>query len=260
MSLAGQESKISVLGKNFFANEKANVQYEEAFRKAGLDLFQVDSDDTQSLIQQSPIREELIASLDQWARAISNLSPDQNSESRSASNLLNRLNIVSTTADRVDRNEWRKRVRHSLLHIARIALAAPVNDQSERHVTLLKELALSDEAGKQAPELVAWFGSILRDVGEQDAAITMLRNVQQDNPSSFWINFELGSSLLRNGDSNQAIEYMRAALAVRPDSLELLTIMITALEESGRLDESHQFRKVMNSANSSGATGPVGSL
>ena len=77
LSLAGQENKTSVLGKNFFANEKANVQYEEAFRKAGLDLFQGEADDTQSMIQQSPIREELIASLDQWARAISNLSPNQ---------------------------------------------------------------------------------------------------------------------------------------------------------------------------------------
>ena len=67
----------------------------------------------------------------------------------------------------------------------------------------------------------------------------------KNNPSSFWLNFELGKSLSELGESNQAVEYLRAALAVRPDSLEVVMSLCTALRESGRIDESHQVQEVM---------------
>ena len=210
-----------------------------------MDLFQGEADGTRLMIDQSPIREEIIASLDQWARAISHLSPDPNSESAAASNLLDRLEIISSTANGVDPNEWRKRVRVLLLSIAKDTLLAREDDEKKRHIANLKELAVSDTTLQQSPILIGWFGAVLREVGENGAALAMLRDIQRDNPSSFWLNLEMGSNLLRAGESSQAVEYLRAALAVRPDSLEAISQLCTALHEVGRLDESHQIRKRM---------------
>ena len=245
LGLAGYEKTTTIQGWNFFANETANLRYEEAFRKVGMDLFQGEADGTRLMIDQSPIREEIIASLDQWARAISHLSPDPNSESAAASNLLDRLEIISSTANGVDPNEWRKRVRVLLLSIAKDTLLAREDDEKKRHIANLKELAVSDTTLQQSPILIGWFGAVLREVGENGAALAMLRDIQRDNPSSFWLNLEMGSNLLRAGESSQAVEYLRAALAVRPDSLEAISQLCTALHEVGRLDESHQIRKRM---------------
>lgn len=59
-------------------------------------------------------------------------------------------------------------------------------------------------------------GLLLSKLGVDDIPVKILRIAQQQDPSDFWVNLELGSALHRTQRWGEATEYFRIAAALRP--------------------------------------------
>jgi tetratricopeptide (TPR) repeat protein/tRNA A-37 threonylcarbamoyl transferase component Bud32 len=191
----------------------AAEQYEEAFRGAGMDVLKHEVADLAARIDQSAIRESLIGALDNWARALKQGQQDQQ-------NL--RLKLLAI-ADASDPSPWRKQLRAAL---------------SAGDIDRLQQLASDEEAGRQSPELIAWIGAALREAERFDESIAVLQKGQEEHPGDFWLNFELSRSLAKQGEPFDGLEYLRAAMAVRPDSTNLRFALAHSLFKAERYDES----------------------
>lgn len=101
----------------------------------------------------------------------------------------------------------------------------------------LIELASKDDVQSPSLELIAWLGAALREADAREAAVDVLRAAQAQNPGDFWLNFELGKALVSE-NAIEATGFVRAALAVRPDSSGALWCLALILREAGQLDES----------------------
>jgi serine/threonine-protein kinase len=171
----------------------AAEQYQEVFRESGLDVLTLDVAQIAARIDNSAIRESLIGALDNWARALNSGKEDQQ-------NLRTKL---LAAADAADPSEWRKQLRAAL---------------SARDADMLQQLATDEQVDRQTPELISWLGAALRETERFDASIAMLRKAQEEYPSDFWLNYELGRNLELQGQLLEGLGYIRAARSIRPES------------------------------------------
>jgi serine/threonine protein kinase/tetratricopeptide (TPR) repeat protein len=169
--------------------EGAALRYTEAFRDYGLDLDLLEPDQVGARIEVSPIREQLVAALDDGL-----LAPSGSNRERLAAVLV-----------RADADPWRQRVRAALVEGNQKALRALVGEAN---------------ASGQPPSAAVLMGKGLHDLGEAGLAVEFLRRAQQEHPSDLWLNLVLGMYLfqLRPAQAGEAGGYLRAALALRPDS------------------------------------------
>src|SRR5205807_647933 len=131
-------------------------------------------------------------------------------------------------ARRADPNPWRDRARDPDLWGAPEAL-----------VRLVQEAP----AEQWSPEFLAALGIQLERRGGPSAAL--LRMAQQLHPDDFWLNLELGHALGKTKPA-QAEGYYRAALALRPGTPAVLSMLGTALAEEGRLEEAvEEFQRAL---------------
>ena len=139
---------------------------------------------------------------------------------------LTRRDVLLNVANEADTNEWRKSVRDVL--------------GNNYDIAELRQM-LADDAEKliASASLIAWLGAALRDEGELDTSIMVLRASQRHHPQDFWLNYELAASLRQNGDHAEAVEFARAALAVRPKNLEATVALAGALRNAGRNNDLH---------------------
>jgi tetratricopeptide (TPR) repeat protein len=81
----------------------------------------------------------------------------------------------------------------------------------------LRRLASTVDVRSQAPATMVNLAQALRT--EQPAvANSLLRKAQHAHPGDFWLTFELGVALMKEGDFEGALIYATAAVAIRPDS------------------------------------------
>ena len=146
------------------------------------------------LIQQSPIKNQLLAALDNWAL---NAAASKNPE-RSI-----RLLEVARLADP---DPWRDRVRDP---------AAWKN--GPRMIKLAEEIQSDRKLVTQlSPQMLFLVYNRLPEGKPEE---TWLRMAQALHPSDFWLNFELGVILARTKERVlEATGFYRAALAIRPNS------------------------------------------
>jgi tetratricopeptide (TPR) repeat protein len=156
------------------------------------------------------------------------MESDSTDAAASSPKRLTRRERLLAVADQVDKNEWRKKLRASL---------------KDHDIAALKELAESNESEAQSPELIAWLGAVLREAEELDASITVLKEAQPNHPGDFWLNNELATSLLYSGKATEAVEFARAALAVKPNSLGSLFTLAGALGEAGRNEDYYRVHR-----------------
>jgi superkiller protein 3 len=103
-----------------------------------------------------------------------------------------------------------------------------------------KLAALAAEARRQelSPQVASALG--LRLAPTQ--GIQLLREAQARHPADFWLNFLLGSLLLHNGvkqeEQEEAVGYLRVAVALRPSTAAAHTTLGAALYNKGLLDEA----------------------
>jgi serine/threonine protein kinase/Flp pilus assembly protein TadD len=187
-----------------FAADAAAEHYAAAFAAAGLAWT---DRETAERIRRSPIREQLVAALDDWALATSN-NPWRW--------------LLTWLAASVDPDSpWRKRMPGFLVWNQRAAL---------------ERLAAEVPAAELSPQFSTVLGVRLHRAGADPERF--LRQAQWLHPTDFWLNLDLGSALLRNGKPAEAAGFFRAALAVRPDCSFVYNKLGVALIHAGKAEEA----------------------
>jgi serine/threonine-protein kinase len=184
---------------------KGERLYGEAFRGYGIDLTTLEPAEAAARIRASAIRATLLAFLYDW------MFYWESGADRA------RLRAV---LDLADDDEWRRRLRAALA----------VYDAVKR-----EELLAAPEARDQPPVLVAGLAGLLIHGPQGGAARALLHEAQQHHPEDFWINFQLGY-LLQDQRPQDAVGFLRAAVASRPDSSQAHTMLGRALLGAGDTD------------------------
>ena len=172
-------------GELDFYKARADREYAEAFREAGLGVADAPAARLADNIAGSAVREALAATVYDWAVCAADAP---------------RRRWLLEAARQTDGapDDWRKR-----------ALDPAVWDD-ERALT---ELARTAPAALEPAGLLLALGERLRAVGGD--AVPCLKLAQQEHPADFWPNLILGNAMLRT-NPQEAAGYYRAALASRP--------------------------------------------
>ncbi len=191
--------------------------YETAFREYGLPIFDLETEEAARRIAASPIRDWLVAALDDCAGNDGPL-----------------IETLLPIARHVERNDpWRRqyfdaRMRNDLPALLRLARQPEAVAQSRIFVcTLANRVGLVD----------------------RPAALALLREGQRQCPADLWINGSLADILsqismqARSSEvairySEESVGFQRAAVAVRPESPALQVVLAGLLGRSGHYDEA----------------------
>ncbi len=185
--VTGVEARLNVVAERRFSQARADAEYAEEFRKAGLGESELNLERVATRVKASALREELKAALDDWAVC---------------------------TADK-GRQSW-------LLGVARRAAPDAWSDRVRDPVTwgdpvALAELARTAVVEQQPAQLLVALGERLQATGGD--AIGFLGRVQQAYSADFWANFTLGKALQEKGQHEEGVGYYRKALAIRPEAV-----------------------------------------
>jgi eukaryotic-like serine/threonine-protein kinase len=201
--------RSSALGFDF---QKLDARYDEAFREYGIDVKVLESERAVELICERPIRLQLALGLDAWAEARRFVHDPSWQD----------LLAIAAAADP---DQWRGQVRAALRN--------------------QKQAALVKAAGQipidQVPAVtLGLLGRALNDVGGAKEGEALLRQAQRLHPDSFWLNFDLAMSLLRQKppQSQEAVRFLSAALALQPESLVCNARLGDALLQAGKQEEA----------------------
>jgi tetratricopeptide (TPR) repeat protein/serine/threonine protein kinase len=176
-------SKRAVTIDGRIDSTNADRQYEDAFRRAGMGDVEGNAATAAAWVRHSGVREIVVTALDDWACCIE---------------LRKRRSWVLEVTRRADPDPWRDRAR---------------DPETLENAAALTELT-KEAAAKNSPQLLAVLGLRLADL--KGDAEGLLREVQGQYPNDFYSNMCLGAVLMHNKKSEEAVGYLRAALAVRP--------------------------------------------
>ena len=183
-------------------------RYEEAFREAGLGAPGDDPAEAAARVRASPVREALVAALDDWSACAVDL--DQQA-------------WVLAVVRLADPDPWRDRVRDPATWDDREALG---------------ELAAAAPVAEQKPQLLVVLGVRLRAKGGDARAF--LSRVVLAHPTDFWANVEMGNTL-----SVGRIRWRRSGTTARPWRFGRRRLLSTAssptfIDEQNRLADCHR--------------------
>jgi serine/threonine protein kinase/tetratricopeptide (TPR) repeat protein len=200
----------TALKDEHFDVARADRLYQDGFRTYGLDLAALDADQAARRIKASPIRDQLLAALDDWL--LVKTGEDLPGAER-----------VLAVLKRADADAWRNQFREAFQH---------------RDKKTLQTLARDLNVMAQPPATIVLLATVLSRMGEGSLAIEVLRAAQQRFPNDFWVNQALASALVQWGpvQSEEAIGYFRATLAIRPDSPGVFLNLGTSLLGTGDID------------------------
>jgi serine/threonine-protein kinase len=196
-------------GELIFYKRQADLEYQAAFRKAGLGEVLAPPAQVAASIRASAIREALIAALDDWAVC----APDKNCR--------NWLLDVARQAD-ADAEGWSERIR---------------DPAAWENAATLTELGKNVPASRSVSLLLA-LGERLKAIGGN--ATVLLKRVQKEHPADFWANLVLGNALLPL-EPAEASGYYRAALARRPEAAVGYCAVGDSLRQHKALDEASEY-------------------
>ena len=164
----------------------ADHLFRKAFQDYGIDVDAGDPEQVAALVKASAIHVELVAA-------------STTGRTRPTIPRRDRLILI---ADRVDGRP------ESITHRIRQAFAE--SNKSEL-LKLTKELPVAD----QEPSTLFLLATALRNAGEVQEALRLLRLAHEIRPQDFWVNLELGKTVLYWKPSGQidALRYFKAALA-----------------------------------------------
>jgi tetratricopeptide (TPR) repeat protein len=200
----------------------ADAAYAQVFRDYGVDVEAL-GPEAAAWIRTRSIAVELAVALDDWAMArLLGKGKDDGSWKQ--------LLLIARVADP---NPLRTRVRQAL---------------ETRSKDALEQLA-NTVAGADLPATTLdLVGKALRDLGASAQAIALLREGQRRYPGDFWLNQNLALLLkmAKPPQSQEAIRFHTAALALRPDNPGVFNNLGNALRDQGRLDEAEAaYRKAI---------------
>jgi tetratricopeptide (TPR) repeat protein len=145
-------------------------------------------------VRASPIRDQLIAAMEDWAVV---------ALERKDYAMVERLLQIARLAD--PDPVWRDRFRN----------AAAWNDQEQ-----LKRLAADAFAPSAAPSQYQWalLARLLRRGPTRNWCTQLLAEACRRQPSNYWVQREMGASLVLESRYMEAAGYYRAAISLRPDN------------------------------------------
>jgi serine/threonine-protein kinase len=199
------------------ASPLADRLYAEAFRAYGVSLGDP-VEVAAARVRDSAIAPTVLVFLHDWFYWVTD-------ENRAA---------LRALIERADDDPWRREFRDALT----------AND-----VRRLVGLARDPGAARQPPVILSGLVGTLLTSGQadvRDAAWAMLRGAQRRNPGDFWINYLLGA-MLKGERPQEAVGYLRAAVAIRPGSSQAHVLLGRLLRETGDLDGAvDALRKVVD--------------
>jgi tetratricopeptide (TPR) repeat protein len=179
-------------------------EYPLALADAGLILEPGQEQEMATRVARSPIKEQLLAALEDWVRI---------AYFRRQDDLSSRLLAV---ARRADPDPWSDQVRDPALWKDRKAFLE-LAEQARKE---------PDRFSRLTPQTLILIGWLLPDRAQE----MWLRKAQALHPADFWINYNLAAHLQNSkGRPHEAIGFYRAALAIRPQSTAVYNNLGNAL-------------------------------
>jgi serine/threonine-protein kinase len=213
----------TVTSKSRFADERAVPKFREAFRSYGLPAGEGEPAAVAKRIRQRPaaIREAIVAALDEWDALAGDPELPITEPHRQW------LRAVLVAAEPA--KGW----------ILQFRSARDEKDE-DRRKTALEKLAAADDVGTLPARALDRLARQLDKVKAHASAARLLRRAQQRYPADFWVNQNLGQvlQLLSPPQWDEAVRFLTAAVALRPDSPGCLLNLGNALSGNGQVDEA----------------------
>jgi serine/threonine-protein kinase len=213
----------SAAGENRFARERAVPLFRKAFAAYGLAAGQGEPVAAADRLRRRPsaVRQAAVAALDEWADL--GVSPRFGLAEPHHAWLV----AVAEAAEPVD--GWARQFR----------AARAEKDPVKQRVALQKLARTADLPRLPARALTA-LGLRLWMVGDMAGAVQLLRRAQRQHPTDFWVNHDLGMALrfAQPPQLTEAVRYLSAAVALRPDSPGTLHDLGAALHANGQAEEA----------------------
>jgi serine/threonine protein kinase/tetratricopeptide (TPR) repeat protein len=214
-----QDGAIIVEGK--YNNRGAVEGYRQAFRDYGVDVESLPAEAAMAALRTRPfLVVPIAAALDDWVVTQRFLREDKST-----------WKLLVAVARGIDTDPLRDRLR--------AVWGKPVSPELQ---TELQQLAESIDVRAQRPATLVTLAWTLRDMQLADLAMQVLRDGHYASPGDFWLNLELGLLLIEEKDYVQAIRYLEAAVAIRPDSaasrVNLGAALYRAKDMNGAIRES----------------------
>ena len=206
-----------------FDFSRLDAEYAVAFKEYGIDVEVLGSEEAADLIGAKDIRLQLSVGLDAWAEA-------RRFARRHRGNSWEGLLAIACAADP---DPWRVRVRDAL---------------RKRNRAALVEAAGQIPIGSVPPITLGLLARALNDAGAPEQAEDLFRRAQRRHPNSFWLNFDLAISLLRQKPPrlDEGIRFLTVALALRPDNWPARSRLCDALLAQGKSDAAlAEFREAI---------------
>jgi serine/threonine protein kinase/Flp pilus assembly protein TadD len=195
------------------------AEYGHAFREYGIDVGVLGPKEVAARVQDSAIREPLVAALDDWAHVSVAIRGEE--DRQAARQLL-------AAARQADPDPWRNRLRElsaagGTIDLRELALTAPVEELPAATLGLLGAWVQAQALG----------GALV-----SGPTLEVLRRAHRRFPADFWINHALAAALAHAEPPQleEAIGFYRAAVAVRPQSPGAYLNLGNALRDKGDTD------------------------
>jgi serine/threonine protein kinase/tetratricopeptide (TPR) repeat protein len=220
MGVRLQEALVAGTGvrEGYFDGKKKVAALAAVFEDHDLPVLRLDPVQVAERVAASPIREQILAALVEWA-SYPSIGEDRK-----------RLDAVLAQADH---DPWRQRIR----------AATARNDWDE----LLRLARLPESSGQPPVNLRAL--SRLLVPKDPRAVEALLRQAQQRHPDDFWINEELGIHLrdrMKPRQSSEALSFFRAGVALRPQSPGAhFNLGITLVDQGKHAEAEAEFREAI---------------
>jgi serine/threonine protein kinase/tetratricopeptide (TPR) repeat protein len=193
--------------------------YETAFAEHGLAASDLTPEEAAGRIRTSAIRVQLVAALDEWAYIKDRLRAGSGDALRAVAGL-------------ADDDRWRGQLR---------------DPQVLKDRAALERLAAEEGVLLQPPANLVLLAGALSHAKGWAAAVALLRRAQQRYPADFHVNYELAFLLTgAPGMQAEAVGFLRAALALRPDNTAVYNNLGIALYYQGKHAEAEAaYRKAL---------------
>jgi serine/threonine-protein kinase len=218
------------VGRSIFRSERAVPLFREALRAYGLPPGVGEPRAVAARIRQRPaaVREALAAALDEWI-ALAQEPAYQLKEPH--------LPWLRELVEEADPAGWGHQVR----------LATARKDRAQRRAAL-EQLAAKADVRRLPAQALTSLARRLQEVRANASAVRLLRRAQAEHPGDFWVNHDLGMGLwrLHRVEAEQAVRYLTAAVALRPDNPGVRLNLGVALKDQGHLQAAiAEYRKAI---------------
>jgi tetratricopeptide (TPR) repeat protein len=213
----------TLTAENRFATERALPLFREAFRLYGLPAGEGEASAAAARIRERPpaMRTVLVAALHEWVAYVEH--PRVKLEEP-------HLEWLRAVLDQAEPEGWGKDLREALAH----------KDRTGRRAAL-EQLAEKADVAALPPQALTALARRLQSAQANASAVRLLRRSQQLHPGDFWIHEDLGIALLERqkpSEPAEAVRFLTAAVALRPDSPGAHFNLGNALSAQGKLDDA----------------------